>query len=165
MWNVASLDSPSLLICVGVVILGGAEDQTRSCKCVSTVERLERRTRGPFKRAESGLGVDPAWVRGGTKEACQKALQLFFSVKSYQEHSAIPLHRFAFEARPQFPFRSKDFSYFEIVWCNVPLEITVPQQSTFCSYNFECYLFNKLAAVYQCFSYPGNQSVMRSRLV
>ena len=44
---------------------------------------------------------------GGTKEAFQKALQLFFSVKSYQELVASLLGPFAFEARQHIPLQIK----------------------------------------------------------
>lgn len=44
---------------------------------------------------------------GGTKEAFQKALQLFFGVKSYQELVASLLGPFAFEARQHIPLQIK----------------------------------------------------------
>ena len=99
------LDEVSLLINVVLVVLGGAADQTHLCKY----------SRGPGKENKRAFKESREWAwrrsrlseRVAQKKLVRKAPQLFFSVKSYQEHVAIPLHPFALEARQQFPLQIK----------------------------------------------------------
>lgn len=79
-----------------LMLLGGAADQTLLCKYSRAVTEENKRA---FKERREW-----AWPRSrpserGHKRSLSEVLQLFFSVKSYQEHVAIPLHPLAFNAR------------------------------------------------------------------